>query len=963
MFLLVVKRALFCCFLLLPFIGFAQSLDKYQNIESNNIRIDPRWIELNDCHEFIWAYDVVADKDGNTYSTGYFKKHLFVNGNYLAPSCKATANCNEILFIIKRNEAGKFIWIRYINGQSRPARLAISPTNKLVLLGTLYSNKASFSTADTSVIPIKMESQYGCTSFLAEYDLNGTLLRVKLHNEKPNFTANNLVVTPNNQVIMVGTYEFRSYKRPSLVQRSYYVESWDANWNPLWIKMGDTTSNSILSSVGIDDHTTIIVSGSYTNKLLIGNKKFECENYDGVPFVAAFNQYGQFLWCNDSLNKNKNGYASNVVVDSKGNSYALISSSYSFADLTKLDKNGNKVWSQRFSSKATIYMERMLIDAKDQIYICGESYGALFPSKAAAQYSFVSKGGTDIFMAQYTTEGGCKWLKVGGGKGTDYCKAITLHRNNLYAWGWFDYYMEFNQLQIKEVKGNTFWLGQFDLDELAYINDKPLKQVTKQVVLENEAASNLNCECSQGKGTKPTFVPTLTALAELNEIQKASNWKFITEKSYNSLFYRNFQFSTGTNSAFYSLELLAFDPLVLTPNDNSFQLNLTPCKNSENFSSLALSVGKEQAIIRYLPSFEWDDFDHSAKAYLEVLYEISETDHEHLLKQLLFDRELTNLPAFIQKVNLKYHCVIPLNSNEPEEFIKAMLEEFEKRNIYPNDFILNEFILSENGTHRITQTEQERLRKLFYEIISNRPFSELDNFLKPQFNIDFDTKFISLQVNANVLRKWDLIGNRALLNNKGQYEAVPMLATVKGTNFTTKLGFQTTISAICMPKAELSGTGILLVASNAQLINNNTDRERSMIHLRQFKYISNQYNTKSKSAWPNEQTFIYDSLLDNFSGIALTAVNFTIPFKNTFILGVSKEFLINNKIVSGIIQIPLSRQGNVNLPAAHYRVQTENEAMTISTDELEAFFKAKGFNEVNVVQNDNFLDIKLFRRY
>ena len=75
---------------------------KYKKKESPNIRIDPDWVTSNRAYGFVWAYDVVADNQGNTYATGYFKNGLHVQGQeVISPKCKGRSSCGDIFFLMK----------------------------------------------------------------------------------------------------------------------------------------------------------------------------------------------------------------------------------------------------------------------------------------------------------------------------------------------------------------------------------------------------------------------------------------------------------------------------------------------------------------------------------------------------------------------------------------------------------------------------------------------------------------------------------------------------------------------------------------------------------------------------------------------------------------------------------------------------------------------------------------------
>ena len=86
---------------LLLFLLFTTSLSaqKYKKTESNNIRIDPEWSVTNDLNGFSMSGQMIVDKEGNTFSIGYFRRDMNANGKWLGPKCNQEhpRKCQESL--------------------------------------------------------------------------------------------------------------------------------------------------------------------------------------------------------------------------------------------------------------------------------------------------------------------------------------------------------------------------------------------------------------------------------------------------------------------------------------------------------------------------------------------------------------------------------------------------------------------------------------------------------------------------------------------------------------------------------------------------------------------------------------------------------------------------------------------------------------------------------------------------
>lgn len=454
----------FSALLFIPPFLFPQ---QYQDSESPNIRIDPEWIAANKAIDFIWAYDVIVDKDGNSYRTGYFKKALGVkDGEDIHPE---NSSLGDIYFLIKSNNKGQIIWYRYAIGNSRPCKLNFDNEGYIYAVGSVFSKELILTSSNNKTVNVDKPNDYNSGIFICKYDTAGKIVKSKFYSEGYGEFANDFKIDENNNIYIGGYYTYRSFDQPSYQRYSNLIFKLDSNWNTVWNQKGDTIGTASIASLFIDKSGNLLVSGGYVKNLLIGKSRYEGHHSDTRPFLAKYDENGNIKWVKDSFDDIISGSVATFVCDKKNNAYLWISTSYSRFYFVKLNKNGKIQWTQTGQGRMSNYLEKAVIDDESSIYLCGEGYGALFPSLGNEQFSYKTVGSTDFFITKYNSDGELQWLKTGGGKATDYCKSIALSGNNLYAFGWTDHEMKFNQKSIS-ISGKCFWLAKFDQEKLAFIS-------------------------------------------------------------------------------------------------------------------------------------------------------------------------------------------------------------------------------------------------------------------------------------------------------------------------------------------------------------------------------------------------------------------------------------------------------------------------------------------------------------
>ena len=201
---------------------------------------------------------------------------------------------------------------------------------------------------------------------------------------------------------------------------------------------------------------------------------------NGGGFIAKYDPSGNILW--SAGFGNINDKVTDVAVNSNNEIVAVgyFSSNGSFdpiaggfADMTsvgnkdaflcKYDANGNNLWYFQFGNILEDQINSVTIDANDDIYVTGTFSGLV----NFGGPSFVSQGGTDVFVAKYSNAGNLLWIKTYGSTSNDVGNGINIGNNKVLVSGSIFGSVDFDGVQANALNLDGFFLflnldGTFD---------------------------------------------------------------------------------------------------------------------------------------------------------------------------------------------------------------------------------------------------------------------------------------------------------------------------------------------------------------------------------------------------------------------------------------------------------------------------------------------------------------------
>jgi len=261
-----------------------------------------------------------------------------------------------------------------------------------------------------------------------------------------------------------GTMTFGTISLTSEGERDVFISKQDINGDFVWVKSIGGSSMDIGRGIALDNGGNIYVTGYFK-----GTSDFDpgtatqLRSSSGLEdiFVSKFDNDGNYVWTKVMGGAGSSDQALSIALDTDGNVFTTgafdgtadfnpgfaisnMSSAGSFdIFISKLDNDGNFVWSERFGGTGGQAGNKIVTDTAGNIYIGGyfsDVFGdANFNSdELAAPVHLPYSGDYDIFVGKYNNDGAYIWAKGMGGPGRDNCNSIAV-----------------------DVTGNTYFAGTF----------------------------------------------------------------------------------------------------------------------------------------------------------------------------------------------------------------------------------------------------------------------------------------------------------------------------------------------------------------------------------------------------------------------------------------------------------------------------------------------------------------------
>lgn len=216
----------------------------------------------------------------------------------------------------------------------------------------------------------------------------------------------------------------------------FFLAKYDQLGNVVWAKRAQGNDNDEGRSVTTDAAGNIYVTGTFeSTSITFGATTLTNSSTFGEIFVVKYNPAGNVLWAN-AYGGNQQESGDCIRADNAGNTYltgsfqslsvlfgnsGVINSGTSDAFLTKIDVNGNPLWSKQIGGTQFETGNAVTVDGSGNVYVSGD-----YNSAPLSSYNLSNGGGFDIFLAKYGATGNLLWSKGIGGTGNELVNALSV---------------------------------------------------------------------------------------------------------------------------------------------------------------------------------------------------------------------------------------------------------------------------------------------------------------------------------------------------------------------------------------------------------------------------------------------------------------------------------------------------------------------------------------------------------
>ena len=317
-------------------------------------------------------------------------------------------------------------------------------SGNVVVAGDFWG-RADFGTGPLTAVT----NQFGTTldMFVAKYSSSGTPIWSRSMGGGATDTVAGVTVDGNGDVVLTGYFQNTAdlgggtlTSGPLGGFSSVVAKYASANGAFQWAKNFPATADNYGTGIAVDASNNILMAGSFSGKINYGGGDLQSAGFSDIG-ILKLSSAGSYIW-SMRFGGVSGDSPTGVAVDHNGDvvvtggfhetmpvgTTTLTSAGYEDIFLMKLrGTDGVPQWAERFGGAANDDEGKQLaVDTNNNIVLTG----TFMVSASLGGSTFVGAGGTDIFVAKYSTAGGHLWSKQFGGTENDAGLGVAVDGGN-----------------------------------------------------------------------------------------------------------------------------------------------------------------------------------------------------------------------------------------------------------------------------------------------------------------------------------------------------------------------------------------------------------------------------------------------------------------------------------------------------------------------------------------------------
>jgi len=405
-----------------------------------------------------YGYDVATDSSGNSYVTGLFM------GTVTFGSTTITSNGDRDVFIAKLDTNGNHLWAKQAGGATYDNGIGIATDS----CGNSYVT--GFFTSTATFGATTLTSSGGSDIFIAKLDTDGNWLWVKQAGSANADIGHGIATDSSGNSYVTGWFEstatFGSTTITSNGDTDIFIAKLDNDGNWLWTKQAGGTNNDDVRRIATDSNGNSYVIGNFRSTVTFGTTTLTSSGYQDI-FIAKLDINGNWLWVRKAGGASTD-YGMGIATDISGNSYltgyfsgtaffgttTITSIGGSDIFITKLDTDGNWLWTKQAGGEGNNSGRSIAIDSSGNSYVtgyflCNVTFGST---------TLTSSGYDDIYIVKLNTDGNWLWAKQAGGASFHSVVSTGIATDcsgNNYVTGYFNGTVSFGATSLTSSEDST----------------------------------------------------------------------------------------------------------------------------------------------------------------------------------------------------------------------------------------------------------------------------------------------------------------------------------------------------------------------------------------------------------------------------------------------------------------------------------------------------------------------------